>query len=128
METEASLLAVAKSIYYFVGLSVLIYLIDHVYISLEFNLGMCFWAYSTQRLVFDIFFLAYGVKHFVSISSVTLFWQLYSPHTFHQRLGSLPEVVCGLTLGIQTRHSQSIRLHVHLNILETCYQRRISTY
>ena len=47
METEASFLAVAKSIYYFVGLSVLIYLIDHVYISLEFNLGMCFWAYST---------------------------------------------------------------------------------
>ena len=44
---------------------------------------------------------------------------------------SLPAAVRVLTLGIQTRHSRSIRLHVHLNILETCqltcYQRSSST-
>ena len=33
---------------------------------------------------------------------------------------SLLAAVRVLTLGIQTRHSRSIRLHVHLNILETC--------
>ena len=44
---------------------------------------------------------------------------------------SLPAAVRILTLGIQTRQSRSIRLHVHLNILETCqltcYQRSSST-
>ena len=59
----------------------------------------------------------YSVKHFVSVSSVT-FWHLYSTHAFHQGLGSfpsLPEAVRVLALGIQTRHSLSIRLPVHLN-------------
>ena len=75
-----------------------------------------------SRLFFGIQFLAFGfwhlllvysVKHFVSISSVT-FWHLYSTHAFHQgpgRFPSLPEAVRVV--------SQSIRLDVHLNILET---------
>ena len=37
------------------------------------------------------------------------------------------EAVRVLTLGIQTRHGRSIRLHVHLNILVTCYQCSIPT-
>ena len=53
------------------------------------------------------------------------FWHLYSTHAF-KGARSLPEAVLVLTLGIHTRHSGSIRLHVHLNILETCYQRSIS--
>ena len=66
-----------------------------------------------------------SISYFVSISSET-FWHLYSTHAF-KGTRSLPEAVRVLTLGIQTRHSRSIRLHVHLNILETCYQRSIST-
>ena len=53
------------------------------------------------------------------------FRHLYSTHAF-KGARSLPEAVLVRTLGIQTRHSRSIRLHVHLNILETCYQRGIS--
>ena len=52
-----------------------------------------------------------SISYFVSISSVT-FWHLYRAARV-------------LTLGIQTRHSRRIRLQVHLNILETCYQRSI---
>ena len=62
--------------------------------------------------------LAYSVvfkKHFVSISSVT-FWHLYSTNAF-KGARSLREAVRVLTWRIQTRYSQSIRLHVHLNIL-----------
>ena len=69
---------------------------------------------------FGIYFLAYIVrfkKHFVSVSMQT-FWHLYSTHPF-KGARSLPEAVLVVTLGIQTRHSGSIRLHVHLNILET---------
>ena len=48
-----------------------------------------------------------------------------STHAF-KGVRSFPKAVLVLTLGIQTRHSVSIRLHVHLNILEPCYQRSIS--
>ena len=89
---------------------------------------MAGFIFGIQYLAFGFWhlLLAYSVTHFVSVSSVT-FWHLYSTHAFHQGLGnfpSLPEAARVLTLGIQTRHSQSIRLHVHLNILETRYQRR----
>ena len=50
-----------------------------------------------------------SISYFVSISSVT-FWHLYSTHAF-KGARSLPEAVRVLTLGIQTRHSRSIRLH-----------------
>ena len=80
-------------------------------------------------LAFGFWHLIFGIqclkKHFVSISSVT-FWHLYSTHAFKGGR-SLPEAVRVLTLGIQTPHSRSIRLHVHLNILETCYICSIST-
>ena len=82
------------------------FLYDLIFSSLCF--GMQFLAFGFWHLL-----LAYGVKHFVSISSVT-FWHLYSTHAFHQGLGrfpSLPEAVRVV--------SRSIRLHVHLNILET---------
>ena len=106
----------------------LVYLIDHVYITLAFDFwhvffGMRYLAFGSWHLL-----LAYSdgfKKHFVSISSVT-FSHLQSTHTF-KGARSLFEAVRVLTLGIQTRYSQSIRLHVHLNILETCYQRGIST-
>ena len=80
-----------------------------------------------RNLFFGIYFLAYIVcfkKHFVSISIVTC-WHLYSTHAF-KRVRSLPKAALVLTLGIQTRHSVGIRLHVHLNILEPCYQCSIS--
>ena len=106
----------------------LAYLIDHVYISLAFDFWHVFFGMRYLAFGFWHLLLAYSdrfKKHFGSISSVT-FWHLYSTHTF-KGARSLPEAVRALTLGIQTRYSQSIRLHVHLNILETCYQRSIST-
>ena len=107
---------------------VLIYLIDHVYISLAFDFWQVFFGIQYLAFGFWHLLLAHSVKHFVSISSVT-FWLLYSTQAFHQRLGSfpsLPDAVRVLTLGIQTRHSRSIRLQVRLNILETYNQRSIS--
>ena len=75
---------------YFMTFCVLIYLIDHVYISLAFDFWQVF-PFGIQYLAFGsscgICFLAYSGKHFVCISSVS-FWHLYSTHTFHQRLGS----------------------------------------
>ena len=80
---------------------------------------MCFGILYLAFVFFGIYFFAYIVcfkKHFVSISvGISI-----------KGARSLPEAVLVLTLGIQTRHSGSIRLHVHLNILETCYQRSIS--
>ena len=64
--------------------------------------------------------VGYLIDHHFSIISSVNFWHLYSTHAF-KGARSLPEAVRVLTLGIQTRHSWSIRLHVHLNILETCY-------
>ena len=82
------------------------------YISLAFDFWHAFLAYV--NLAFGFWHLLFGIecfkKHFVSISSVT-----YSTHAF-KGARSLPEAIRVLTLGIQTRHSRSIRLHVHLNI------------
>ena len=75
---------------------------------------------------FSIWSLASAFWHTVSVLKVfrisSAFLRYFLASLQHSRL-SLPEAV--LTLGIQTRHSRSIRLHVHLNILETCYQRSI---
>ena len=70
------------------------------YISLAFDFWQVF-LFGIQHLAFDFWhlLLAYSVKHFVSVSSVTL-WHLYSTHAFHQRLGSFPGVGGGGTLGI----------------------------
>ena len=100
---------------------VLIYLIDHVYISLAFDFWQVLFGIQYRALGFWHLLLAYSVKHFVSISSV-IFWHLYSTHTFHQRLGSfpsLPETVRVMTLRIQPDTVEvSDCMHVHLNILE----------
>ena len=91
------------------------YLIDNVYISLAFYFWHVFW-----HAVFSICFLAYIVcfkKHFVVVG-ISIALTLLRKHC-----RSLPEAVLVLTLKIQTRHSGSIRLQVHLDILETCYQR-----
>ena len=69
---------------------VLIYLIDHVYISLAFDFWQVFYGIECFAFAFWHLLLAYGVKHFVSISSV-IFWHL-STLTFHQRLGSFPSL------------------------------------
>ena len=91
-------------------------LIDNVYISLALIFGMRLLAYA--YLAFGFWHLLFGIqcfkKHFVSISSVT-FWYLYCTHAF-KGVKSLPEAESVLTLRIQTRHSRSIRLHMHLNI------------
>ena len=85
-------------------------MIDYVYISF----------FGIRYLAFGFWHLLFGIqcfkKHFVSISSV-IFWHLYSTHAF-KGAKSLPEAISVLTLGIQmqTRHSRSIPLHVHLNI------------
>ena len=99
---------------YFMTFCVLIYLIDHVYISLAFDFWQVF-LFGIQHLAFDFWhlLLAYSVKHFVSVSSVT-FGHLYSTHAFQQRLGSFPSLAEAVRIV-----SRSIRLHVHLNILET---------
>ena len=99
---------------YFMTFCVLIYLIDHVYISLTFDFWQVF-LFGIQHLAFDFWhlLLAYSVKHFVSVSSVT-FGHLYSTHAFQQRLGSVPSLAEAVRIV-----SRSIRLHVHLNILQT---------
>ena len=71
----------------------------------RFVFGIQFLAFGFWHLL-----LAYSVKHFVG----TFLASLYSTYAFHQGLGrfpSLPEAVRVV--------SRSIRLHVHLNILET---------
>ena len=75
---------------YFMTFCVLIYLIDHVYISLAFDFWQVFFGIECFAFAFWYLLLAYGVKHFVSISSV-IFWHL-STLTFHQRLGSFPSL------------------------------------
>ena len=116
------------SFFYILWLSLCVgYLIDNVYLSLAFY----FWhlCFGIRYLAFVFWHLLFGIhccfkKHFVSISIVTC-WHLYSTHAF-KGVRSLPKAALVVTLGIQTRHSVSIRLHVHLNILEPCYQCSIS--
>ena len=79
-----------------------------IWFSAVFFFGIQYLAFGFWHLL-----LAYSVKHFVSVSWVT-FWHLYNTHAFHQRLGSFPSLAEAVRI-----FSRSIRLHVHLNILQT---------